>query len=71
MSTFWKDSPRGVEQECSVFVPLLLIAGKWNNAFLSQAESLGSFTDCEAEASNREGGEKESDENEAEGKIEL
>lgn len=32
---------------------------------------LGSFTDCEREASNREGGEKGNDENEAESKIEL
>lgn len=32
---------------------------------------LGTFTDCELEASNREGGENGNDENEAESKIEL
>lgn len=51
--------------------PMPLIAGEGNNAFSSHAEPLGTFTDCEPEASNREGGENGNDENEAESKIEL
>lgn len=35
------------------------------------AEPLASFTDCETESSNREGGENGNGENEAESKIEL
>lgn len=38
---------------------------------LLQAEPLASFTDCETESSNGEGGENGNTENEAESKIEL
>lgn len=72
VSTFWKDSSRDVEPESSGFVALqLLIAEERNNAPLLQAEPLASFTDCETESSNGEGGENGNAENEAESKIEL
>lgn len=49
----------------------LLIAGARNNASLSPAQPLASFTDCETKSSNGEGGENGKEENEAESKIEL
>lgn len=53
------------------FCLYLLAAFNCRNAFAFQAEPLASFTDCETESSNGEGGEKGNDQNEAESKIEL